>query len=335
MYPFSLLLIVQAANRGTRQEFFDRFDLSNYPEFFYTPTARAEQPNSGLLNYFDTAEGVRTANCTNSAVVLGPTPPDAAQFNLWSCALFPNLTRDFRESRLFNDSRATLLVDDVDTNISTSSQVTTFISTCLAAWCDNSEGCGKSICKPAQTTLHNRTILSAAGMDTCLDDICGVSRFSSPDIAGVGVVTSIFIQMSIACATALALLACRVALARLSADRRVLGEKELSEHREIRLKSHAIRTLQESLLITLDEFQRAQCCFAIAIDIASLITLYNGSGTVTRIDRTAITMATFAGTLPTIVVFATLLLHKTHDLSYTICLTSFTWILSLITGYLP
>jgi hypothetical protein len=334
MYPFSLLHIIQAANLGTQQDYFTNFDLSSYPEFFYTRTAHAEIPNSGVLNYFNNTDGGR-ANCTNAAVVVGPTPQDAAQMNLWSCALFPNLTRDFRDSILSNDSRAILLENEVDTNRSTSSHVTTFIATCLAAWCDNSEVCGKSVCRADQTTLYNNTLLSALGIDTCLDSICGVKRFSSPDIAGVGVITSIFIQITIACAAPLALLACRIVLIGLSSHRGTLIEKDLTEHQQLRIKTHSIQTLQESLIITLDEFQRAQCCFAIAIDIASLITMYTGSRTVTRIDRTAITLASFAGTLPTVVVFATLLLHKVQDLTYTIWLTSFTWILSLITGYLP
>jgi hypothetical protein len=65
------------------------------------------------------------------------------------------------------------------------------------------------------------------------------------------------------------------------------------------------------------------------------VTLFNGPEKPTRIDRNAITLASFAGTLPTIVILATLLLYKKRDLSYTIYLTTATWLLSLVTGYLP
>ncbi|KAF2820204.1 hypothetical protein CC86DRAFT_374431 [Ophiobolus disseminans] len=333
MYPFSLLHIIHAANSGVQQNFFSEFDAYNYPEFSYTPTAYAKTPNTGILNYFDLTAGGR-ANCTDATVVLGSTPPDAAQINLWSCALFPNLTHDYRESNLSNNARTFVLGNNTDTSISTSTQVTTFISTCLEAWCNNSEGCGKTACNAERMALNN-VMLSAGAIDICLDSICGVRRISSPDIAGIGVIASIFIQLTITLAAPLVLLLCQVALLRLYSRSRGLIDEMTSSLQADQSTILSFKTLQESLIITLDEFQRAQCCFAIAIDIASLITLYNGREKVTRIDRNAITLASFAGTLPTIVVFATLLIHKQRDMAYTTYLTSFTWILSLITGYLP
>jgi len=330
MYPFSLLHIFHAANSGAPQEFFTDFDLGNYAQYSYTPTAYAKTPNTGILNYFNHTSGGRT-NCTDPAVLFGPTPPDDAQINLWSCALYPNLTRDFRESKLSTESMAFVLGNETDTSTTTSAHVTTFISTCFAAWCDNSELCGKRACDLERTRLDN-IMLSAAGIDTCLDSICGVRRVSSPDIAGIGVITSIFIQIVITLAAPTVLSFCQIVLTRLAKRPASLMEKSGGAAQEIFMKA---KTLQESLTITLDEFQRAQCCFAIAIDIASLITLYSGQQKPTRIDRQAITLASFAGTLPTIVVFTTLLLHKDRDNTYSIYLTSFTWILSLTTGYLP
>lgn len=330
MYPFSLLHIIQAAHTGLQQEYFNDFDTYNHPEFSYTSTAHAKTPNAGVLNYFnDTSSG--RANCTDAATVFGSTPPDAAQINLWSCTLYLNLTRDLREGHLPNKSRAIVLENHTDASIATSTSVTSFISTCLVAWCDNSEACGKTACMPSETVI-NGTLLSAASVDTCLDSICGVKRVSSPDFAGIGVITSIFIQLTITSLIPIALLFCHIALSKFYKKQDILSEKTSSN---LSTKIRSLRSLQDSLLISLDEFQRAQCCFAIAIAIASLITLYNGHGKVTRIDRNAITLASFAGTLPTIVVFGTLLLYKSHDMAYTTLLTSFTWILSLITGYLP
>ncbi|KAF2029562.1 hypothetical protein EK21DRAFT_28472, partial [Setomelanomma holmii] len=254
--------------------------------------------------------------------------------NLWSCALFPNMTRDFRESRILG-YEPYLQENDVDLNISTSTQVTTFISTCLAAWCENSETCGKSVCKADETTVSNRTLLSAGGVDPCLDSICGVAKYSSPDIAGVGVITSIFIQITMAMAAPIALVCCRIASGPMSRRFEDRNEKDFDKLEYLRANLLGINGLQESLLITLDEFQRAQCCFAIAIDVASLMTLYTGGQPVTHIDRNAIALASFTGTLPNVVVLATLLLYRVRDLTYVVYLTSFTWTLSVVTGYLP
>lgn len=61
--------------------------------------------------------------------------------NFWSCAFFPNLTRDFGESNLSTEDKTFLLDHKLDVNVSTSAHVTSFLSTCLAAWCDNAESC--------------------------------------------------------------------------------------------------------------------------------------------------------------------------------------------------
>jgi hypothetical protein len=121
------------------------------------------------------------------------TPSDAAQVNLWSCALYPNLTRDFWDEKLSPSGRSIAEENVTDRNISTSNEVTTFLSTCLTARCENAESCGRIVCRSSKVTLGSNTILSVAGVDTCLDSICGVKSVSSPDIAGIGVIVSIFI----------------------------------------------------------------------------------------------------------------------------------------------
>jgi len=332
MHPFSFLHLIRAANTGTRQNFFLNFDIENYADYTYTATAHAQKPNTGVFNVLNHT-GYGQTNCTNSAVVFGSIPPDAAQVNLWSCAFYVNLTRDFRDETLRPEDTNVVVENAVDTNISTSNQVTTFLSTCLVAWCDNSEQCGKSACRSLQLDVNQSTILSAAGIDTCLNSICGVKSISSPDIAGIGVIVSIFIQLSITLAAPVILLLCQIARKWITQKCNDVENGLATRVPLIPLIS--IRTLEESVLATLDDFQRAQCCFAIAIDIASLITLFNGPEKPTRIDRNAISLASFAGTLPPIVILATLLIYKERGLSYTVYLTTATWILSLVTGYLP
>jgi hypothetical protein len=265
MYPFSFLHIIQAANAGIRQDYFTNFNIEDYGDFTYTATAHAQKPNTGIFNYFDDAKYGRT-NCTDGAVVFGSTPPDAAQANLWSCALYPNLTRDFRDETLSPEEMTIVIDNDTNTSISTSNQVSTFLSTCLRAWCNNSELCGKTACQASQITLDD-TILSAAGVDNCLNSICGVKSVSSPDIAGIGVIISIFIQLSITLAAPLILVVCHIVQKK---TRRHGNDVEEGSTTKPRKPLVPLTSLQEGLLVTLDEFQRAQCCFAIAIDIASL-----------------------------------------------------------------
>lgn len=369
MYPFSLSPILRAAHTGHHQEFFKDFDTSNGPQYWYTKSAWASRANGGLLNTFayvlnnESLSGGaphtldklgQAANCTNPEIVFGDVLGNdgaGAQMNLWSCALYPNLTHDFRASALAPESRQWVLGNNTDTSPVTSTRVTNFLATCLAAWCDNEEGCGKTKCRPNQLTIKSRhngsgagfevERLNAAALDTCLDSICGYSLISSPDIAGIGVVVSIFMQLALTLVLPLALLYCHLYITRLvgkierPTDHTAKEDNGAAYKKIVRKKIGWWQTFRQGVLSTLDDFHRAQCCFAIAIDIASLITLFSGHERVTRIDRNAITLASFAGTLPTLVVFCALLLHKEDGLPYTVYLTCFTWLLSLITGYLP
>jgi hypothetical protein len=368
MYPFSLLPIIHAANAGNQQDFYREFDISYHPQYSYTPTAWATRPNGGISNAFayvpggGSLSGGTTHNidklgkmdCTNAAIVFGDVLGNdgaGAQMNLWSCALYLNLTHDFRSSKLAPTSREWVLGNKSDTSIGTSTQVAEFLSTCLAAWCDNEEGCGKTKCRVGQMTIAGSgnssegdfggKRLNAAELDTCLDSICGIQFNSSPDIAGIGVMTSIFIQLVLTLTLPFFLSLCHLRIHQLTERNERRKPHTENAHVSVTDKTVVLRKiaawerLRQSVLSTLDDFQRAQCCFAIAIDIASLITLYSGRERVTRIDRNAITLATFAGTLPTLVVFCALLLSKERGLAYIIYLTCFTWLLSLITGYLP
>jgi hypothetical protein len=149
MYPFSLLPIIHAANAGNQQDFCREFDISYHPQYSYTPTAWATRPNGGISNAFAYVPGVGSLsggtthnidklgkmNCTNAAIVFGDVLGNdgaGAQMNLWSCALYPNLTHDFRSSKLAPTSREWVLGNKSDTSIGTSTQVAEFLSTCLA-----------------------------------------------------------------------------------------------------------------------------------------------------------------------------------------------------------
>jgi hypothetical protein len=120
------------------------------------------------------------------------------QLNFWSCVFYPDLTRDFWESRLSTQNRTFLRDHKVDTNQSISTQVTTHLATCLVAWCDNAEGCRSSYCNTTNLITH-QSLSSAGAADACLDSICAANpeRVSSYDIAGIGALISIMIQLAI------------------------------------------------------------------------------------------------------------------------------------------
>jgi hypothetical protein len=322
MYPALLKPLVQAANTNIQQNFFDLLRPKQY-----TPKL-----NRGLFNSFNISEHGHT-NCTDAARVFGDTAriPEVkalefdtyyAQLNFWSCAFFPNLTRDFRESILPAENRTVLLAAGLDTTISSSANVTSFLSTCLAAWCDNSQGCATNTACSRKQLVINNTMLSAAGLDVCFDQICDgdPERVSSPDIAGVGVITSIIIQFAIALCGVMVLAICS------------WRSEERPRHSP---RNSAVAAAEETLVIALDEFQRAQCCFAIAIDIASLIALYMNDTSMTINNRDAIALASTAGTLPTTLVLGALMFIADRHSPYTFWLTFLTWNLSFTVKLLP
>lgn len=243
---------------------------------------------------------------------------NAALSRFWGCTFYPNLTHDFRESRLPDKNRTFLLGNQIDTSVSASVNVTSALSTCLLAWCEGSKGCDIPSCTLNQLTI-NGTMLSAADVDNCLDNICQASpeKLSNPDIFGIGVSCSIMIQFGIAFGGLLSLIVCWIL-------------------RTWRMKkSERIQSVMDIIEIALDEFQHAQCCFAIAIDIAALITLYNNEQQMNEIDKTMIESSGAAGIIPTTLVLATLMGVVNQNSPFTFLLTFFTWILSLIVCFIP
>lgn len=99
-YSLIILWLIQAANRGTQQIFFtSELNEAGIPTGGWSST--------GLMNYFG-PDGNRT-NCTDASIVFSRTKADnparkegySGTFErFWSCALYPNLTHNFRESRL-------------------------------------------------------------------------------------------------------------------------------------------------------------------------------------------------------------------------------------------
>lgn len=164
-------------------------------------------------------------------------------------------------------------------------------------------------------------MLSAAAVETCLDDICEANpeKLGSPDILGIGVINSIAIQTAIALGGLLSTVFFRILRGTLCGPR---------------IPRNRIQSAMDTLAIMLDEFQRAQCCFAITINVASLITIYEGQH-VSRVDRLVIGIASTAGLVSTTMNLAVLMFIHKHNSGFTFMLTLCTWILSLVVKLNP
>jgi hypothetical protein len=340
MYPPEYASLIDQANAGEPQSFFPA-------QSFLTDVL-----DTGMLNYFDSPTG-RT-NCTVGESIFSgqkqpgrfmwPSPysPDEedrkapkynAQWNLWACAFFPNITNEFRTSTLSPDNQTFLLESNVDTTAPTSTAVTSFLSTCLSSWCQESEDCATTSCSLDQLKIGD-SMLSAASIDTCLDQLCYVRpRVSSnPDVAGIGVIASYFIQFTFVTTGLLCLLICVSALRWLP---RSTSLQSNSDRKRASQPPRIIQLVKETILVALDDFQRAQCSFAIAINTASLITLQLSASTLSFVDRRAIVAASASGTLPTTLVLAALMAANKRHSTLTFCITFVTWIISLSVGLHP
>lgn len=300
--------LVEQANTG-KQQSFARIPGDDDDDIWFS---------SGIYNYLRPVGG-KSRNCTDASGVFGESLS-----SLFGCAFFPNITRDFRDFGRAIEFPPALkpLHIQVDTSIATSTSVTSFISTCAASWCKNLEGCSSSACSPEQLTINNGTLISAGNLFACSFAICDADPQSTnnPDIAGIGVLCSIIIQVAI----------CYVGIVFLGILYIAESVTEFygKEKHQLRIR-HFLNVLE----ISLDDFQRAQCCFAVAINVASIVLLASRKQSTTSADRTALILASNSGSIPPTALLLMLLGTKGRRSAYTFCLTLITWTAAVIVEY--
>jgi hypothetical protein len=342
MYPQDYASLINEANTGKPQTFL-LFDGST------TSTL-----DTGLLNFFQDEEG-RTDCTVGEAVFSGQgqygrliwpedvgsisgrrtLPRFPASMNFWSCALFPNITQAFRNSMLSPENRTYLLENNVNTAENTSAAVTSFKSTCLSSWCRESHVCETSSCDVERLKVGD-AMLSAASLDTCLDHLCSLtpSISSNPDIGGIGVISSYYIQFGLVLAALLSLTLWPSVLSWTRSQTARQSNVQCVKD-ELYPPSVVLEGVKETIFMAVDEFQRAQCTFAIAINVASLITLQLNAQTLSFLDRRAMVAASASGTLPTTLVLAALMASNKQHLAFTFWITFSTWVISLSVGLHP
>jgi hypothetical protein len=204
--------------------------------------------------------------------------------------------------------------------------ITPLFATCLVTYCESTPSCNAPSCTAEQIGFASvEYTFSVPVIDDCLAKMCEMTpeNLSNPDIAGVGVVYSFYIQFAIACLAALSLIFC------MYASRQVPVKDSPKSPPVLVTSIPQIQKFMETMLVTLDDFQRAQCCFAIAIDIAAIVTLHTRTAELTRRDRFAMLFASTAGITPTIMVLTGMMALKERHSALTFWLTCFTWALSL------
>ncbi|KAF2795368.1 hypothetical protein K505DRAFT_324099 [Melanomma pulvis-pyrius CBS 109.77] len=156
----------------------------------------------------DDASGRRcVSDCTNVSSITGSL---AASNILWECALYPNVTNDFRLGILSEAQNASLITDHVDTSLAKAAAVTSTISSCLSAFCEGLEGCKQKsphVCSASSLSI-NGSMVNMDTMDICIQSICTShpQPLTNTDIAGIGIVSSYIIQIGIALLSPLALI---------------------------------------------------------------------------------------------------------------------------------
>jgi hypothetical protein len=99
--------------------------------------------NTGAMNVLQTFEQGNT-NCTDVNSIFSASLnveifdsfSYSALRNLWSCVFYPNVSRDVRDHRM-PEKDVPLLIDHMDTTISSAASVINLSSTCLMGYCDD------------------------------------------------------------------------------------------------------------------------------------------------------------------------------------------------------
>ncbi|KAI9843917.1 MAG: hypothetical protein M1838_002413 [Thelocarpon superellum] len=231
-------------------------------------------------------------NCTTTCEDLSEVFSSAATFQ--NCLALPTISNLGRTGALSRDDLALMKTFGLDEGfgaVDVAASVVEPIVDCLVgyvSWCQSDSVCAEGdtkalsdACAPSRLAKSsNSSFLSDdthSGIANCIDSLCAtIVAPVNTDIAGVGVYVSYLMQAGLVLVAFLALkwwdsglyYTCLVArLARqgyVEAQRRALR----TEARHLQHK--------ERLIVALVEFQKAQCFFMLAVQIAALVVLHDG-----------------------------------------------------------
>ena len=293
------------------------------------------------------------SSCVDPVTIFGPT---GAQFGLFDCVLYTNITNAFRAGSLSGANKTYLTTKHVDTSLAHAADVTSTISTCLSEYCESLDDCknrNTNVCSAPELSI-NGSMLDADKVGLCVQSICtshpGLQ--ANTDIAGIGILAAYIFQIGIALLSALVLLGLVCfkkdddghisngmnsdynALASVTAENpdTSINPRHAQKPRE---KVSRTKRLYGALLVALVDFLKAQCFLAMAISIAALI-LLNSKGSLSMLDQMALVTASGVGVLPTtfnLYILATF--NPTRKSWFLYVLSLCTWILGFSVALSP
>ena len=198
---------------------------------------------------------------------------------LWYCALYPNITNNFRLGVLSETNSSFLTASHVDTSLAKAASVTSIIWTYLAAYCESLEGCKQQnphVCQ-ATTLSINGSMLNTDAIDSCVQSICAKHPgAANTDVAGIGVLTSYILQAGLTLLSALTL---------------TILSWRLKKSDQT---SSRTQRFYDALLATQVDFLKTQCFLSMVISIASLIVLKSQS----PVDQLALRATSIVSIVP-------------------------------------
>ncbi|KAL6884417.1 hypothetical protein GGI43DRAFT_433391 [Trichoderma evansii] len=252
------------------------------------------------------------------------------------CLLYNNVTRGVEEK--------TLPANLTDIGFSASKEYKNYLSkkllsdysTCLVTYCTSQSDCaGSDVCDVGNLLTDNYQ-LSAQGVADCYQLLCSIDvQGVNADIAGIGVLLSYLIQSIIALAGACALAILGIVIhwhSYKGASLKIGG----SQNEKLKCEHHATivdRAKKHAAIInsTLAEFHKAQCYFAIALQIASLVLIVSDFASTTVIDQNFLFLVCLDGLIPVVLTLYTLMMFGKRSW-YIITISLISVVLSSATG---
>ncbi|KAI9879750.1 MAG: hypothetical protein M1830_007375 [Pleopsidium flavum] len=232
-------------------------------------------------------------DCTNARTLFSD------QLSFINCVVYPNISRDVSQG-IFPDTGEALAIG-FENDTALANNVTLTVSSCLIGFCDTISSCKNNLTSScsSDTLLLDEAILSAHATRDCWYTICSqrVKPTANPDIAGVGITVSYIIQSSIAILGLLSLNCFQLyKKSRLRQARKVTSAGTPGNRSDVG-SSTAVEQIQ-ILVTSLVEFHKAQCFFAMAVQIATLVLTIARTHSVNYIEFQILLIVSSVGILP-------------------------------------
>ncbi|KAL7930671.1 hypothetical protein V8C35DRAFT_311919 [Trichoderma chlorosporum] len=310
--------------------FFTAPDASTHIfEFLSSPNIRGQFHGS----IYSTPEG-DISNWTDACKWQGN--PFVGYGYFLGCLLYSNITRGVEEK--------TLPANLTDIGFSASKEYQNYLSkkllsdypTCLVAYCASQSDCASSDICDVGNLLTDSYQLSAQGVANCYQFLCSIDvQGVNADIAGIGVLLSYLIQSIIALVGTCALAILNFIIQWHKYKGASLEIRD-SESEQFKFEHHARilnRAKKHAAIInsTLAEFHKAQCYFAIALQIASLVLIVSDFASTTFIDQNFLFLVSLDGLIPVVLTLYTLMMFGKKSW-YIITISLISVVLSSATG---